>query len=258
MTTELPKNRFKERLRAGEVQYGIWVSIPHSTVAEAVAGAGFDWMTLDTEHAPAEVSAVLPMLQAAAPYPTECIVRPAENQTALIKRHLDQGAQTLILPYVQSRAEAEAAVAAVRYAPHGVRGVAGGTRASRFGRIRDYTALANSEICLIVQIETVEAIACLDDIASVDGVDAVFIGPADLAASMGYPGQTGHPEVKAKIIDTIGRARALGKPIGLLTLDKDFARECVTAGAGFVCIAIDMSILVRGADALAAEFSGSR
>ena len=255
---QLPQNHFKRRLRAGDVQFGLWCTIPDTSVVEAMAGAGFDWMTLDTEHAPTEVSTVLPMLQAAAPYATQCIVRVVENDTALIKRHLDQGAQTILLPYIQSRAEAEAAVAAMRYAPEGIRGVAGGTRAARYGRIKGYTATANSEMCLILQIETAEAASKLEEIASVDGVDAVFIGPADLAASMGYPGQLDHPKVKSAILDILARAKAMGRPCGILTLDKDFARECVTAGAGFVCIGIDMSILVSGADVLAAEFCPPR
>lgn len=251
---ELPSNHFKRRLLAGDVQYGLWCTIPDSSVVEAMAGAGFDWITLDTEHAPSEVSTVLPLLQAAAAYPTQCIVRPVENDTALIKRHLDQGAQTILLPNVNSGAEARAAVAAMRYPPGGIRGVAGGTRAARFGRIPDYTNRANAETCLIVQIETSQAMSNLDKIATVDGIDAVFIGPADLAASMGYPGQLGHPEVTSAILAIIARASSLGVPSGLLTLDHDFARQCVAAGARFVCVGIDMALLVRSADALVEDF----
>jgi 4-hydroxy-2-oxoheptanedioate aldolase len=176
------------------------------------------------------------------------------NDTALIKRHLDQGAQTILLPYIQSKAEAEAAVAAVRYPPRGLRGVAGTMRAARYGRIRDYVQTADAEICLILQVETRLALDRLEEIAGVDGVDAIFFGPADLAASMGHLGSPGHPEVKAAILAGIARMRALGKPAGLLTLNPDFARACIDAGAAFTAVGLDMQMLVAGADALRASF----
>lgn len=251
---ELPVNRFKARLRAGEPQTGLWVTIPDPSVVEALAGAGFDWIALDTEHTPVEVSAMLPLLQAAAPYPTECVVRPYVNDTALIKRHLDQGAQTILLPYIQSRAEAEAAVAAVRYAPAGVRGVAGGMRAARYGRVKNYVARADAEICLILQAETARALERLDEIATVPGVDAIFIGPADLAASMGYPGQASHPAVRAAILGAIERLKGLAVPSGILATDPAFARDCIAAGTLFTAVGVDMSLLVGAADALAASF----
>lgn len=252
---ELPVNRFKARLRSGDVQIGIWSSIPDPSAVEALAGAGFDWMMLDTEHSATEVSQILPLLQAAAPYPTDCLVRPVVNDTALIKRHLDQGALTLMLPQIQSRDEAEAAVAAVRYPPRGLRGVAGTTRAARYGRVADYTTRADAEIGLVLQVETALALSRLDDIATVEGVDAIFFGPADLAASMGHPGQTGHPEVRKAILAAITRLGGLGVPAGLLTQDPDFADETIAAGARFVAVAVDMSLLVRSADALAARYA---
>ncbi|MCB2129740.1 MAG: 4-hydroxy-2-oxo-heptane-1,7-dioate aldolase [Rhodobacteraceae bacterium] len=251
---ELPVNRFKAGLKAGKVQYGLWITIPDPSLAESMAGAGFDWLTFDTEHAPTEVSAVLPLLQAAAPYPVSCLVRPSTLDVALIKRHLDQGAQTVILPYIQTPDEAKLAVAAVRYPPAGIRGVAGGTRASGYGRIPDYAERAGEEICLVLQVETASALSRLDAIADVEGVDALFIGPADLAASMGYPGQTGHPEVRRAVLGALATLSHRGMPAGLLTLDPDFARQAVEAGARFVAVGIDMSLLTGAADRLAAQF----
>jgi 4-hydroxy-2-oxoheptanedioate aldolase len=251
---DMPRNRFKARLVAGELQFGLWSTIPEPTAVEALAGAGFDWMVLDTEHTAVEVAAVLPLLQAMAPWPTAPVVRPSVNDTALIKRHLDQGAQTLLIPYIQSRAEAEAAVAATRYPPAGVRGVAGTMRAAGYGRIGGYHGKADAEICLLLQVETALALSRLEDIATTEGVDGIFIGPADLAASMGHPGQTGHPEVRAAVLDAVARLGRLGRPAGLLTQDEAFARACIDAGARFVAIAVDMSLLVGAADALAARF----
>ncbi|MCW3781205.1 HpcH/HpaI aldolase family protein [Defluviimonas salinarum] len=251
---DLPQNRFKRRLLGREPLFGIWSTIPDPMAVEALAGAGFDWMVLDTEHSSVEVAEVLPLLQAAAPYPTDCLVRPVVNDTALIKRHLDQGAQTLLLPYIQNREEAEAAVAAVRYPPRGLRGVATTTRAARYGRVPDYVARADAEICLILQVETAAALDRLEAIAGTEGVDAVFIGPADLAASMGHPGQSGHPEVRDAILDAIDRLGAIGVPAGLLSQDAAFTRSCLDRGARFVATGIDMRLLVRAADALASAF----
>lgn len=251
---DLPVNQFKRRLKAGEQQIGLWVTIPDPGVAEALAGAGFDWLLFDTEHTPVEVSTVLSQLQAAAPYPVSALVRPVTNDTALIKRHLDQGAQTLLVPYVQSADEAAAAVSAMHYAPRGERGVAGIHRGGRYGRIADYHARASDELCLIVQVETIAAMDRLEEIARVEGVDAVFIGPADLAATMGRPGMGGHPEVKAKVLEGIGRLKAMGVPAGVLTTDPGFARDCMAAGTTFTAVGLDFALLLNGADALAASF----
>ncbi len=254
---DLPLNRFKARLLAGDSQIGFWVTIPDPSVVEAMAGAGFDWILLDTEHTAVEVSGILPLLQAAAPYPTDCVVRPVENNLALIKRHLDQGAQTLLLPYIQSKAEAEAAVAAVRYAPEGLRGMAGTMRAARYGRVKSHAARAGEEICLLLQVETALALERLEEIASVPGVDGIFIGPADLAASMGLAGQGGHPAVRAAILSAIARLKVLGVPSGILTLDADFAGECMAAGTRFTAVGLDMALLVGAVDQLAERFGRS-
>lgn len=253
----LPENTFKRRLKAGEQQIGLWVSIPDPAMVEAMAGAGYDWMLIDTEHTPVEVSTVLTLLQAAAPYPTSAIVRPVVNDTALIKRHLDQGAQTLLLPYIETRAEAEAAARAMSYPSAGVRGVAGIQRGSRFGRVPDYMDRAEDELCLLLQIETVKGLENLEEIAGVEGVDGIFIGPSDLAASMGHRGRPGHPEVRAAILEAISRLKAMGKPAGILTLDEDFARTCIEAGTLFTAVGVDTALLIREVDALARRFGAS-
>jgi 4-hydroxy-2-oxoheptanedioate aldolase len=248
---DLPKNQFKAALRAGRQQIGIWCTIPNAGHAEALAGCGFDWMMIDTEHTPVEMSMLQAMLQAAAPYPTHAGVRPGSLDLVEIKRILDIGAQTILVPYVQNALEAARAVQAVRYPPQGLRGVAGITRASRYGAIENYTARANDEICLLVQVETAASLPHIEAICAIEGVDGVFIGPADLAASMGYPGNPGHPDVRAAVLDAIKRVRAAGKPAGVLTLDNDFLSECIAAGTLFSAVDVDAAILLRGARSLA-------
>ena len=254
-----PQNRFKAALRAGRQQIGVWNAIAGPIPPEVLATCGFDWIVVDTEHAPTEVTDVLPALQAIAAYPdTSAVVRPAINDWVLIKRFLDLGAQTLLLPYVQSVEEAEAAVRAMRYPPRGVRGVAGMTRASRYGTVEGYATRAEEELCLIVQVETREALESLEGIAGVDGVDAVFIGPSDLAASLGHPGEPMHPEVVAAIEDAIARLRVVGVPAGILTFDVAFARRCIGLGTAFTAVGADLALMVAGARALAGEFADLR
>jgi 4-hydroxy-2-oxoheptanedioate aldolase len=253
---DLPRNPFKAAIAAGRQQIGLWCAIPHSAHAEHLATAGFDWILIDTEHSAVELTTVLAMLQAIAPYPTQAAVRPGWNDPVEIKRLLDLGALTILVPYVQTADEAARAVAAVRYPPSGMRGVAGITRASRFGTIPGYTARADAEVCLLVQVETAEALARVEEIAAVDGVDGVFIGPADLAATMGHPGEPGHPDVKAAVLDGIRRIRAAGKPAGILTLDPAFLREAVAAGTLFTAVDVDTAMVSRAARALVAEWKG--
>ncbi|WP_374471138.1 aldolase/citrate lyase family protein [Phenylobacterium sp.] len=251
---DLPRNPFKHAIAAGRRQIGFWLALSDSFAAEAVAGAGYDWLVVDMEHAPNTLDTVLRQLQALAGGAGSAVVRPAWNDPVLIKQVLDLGAQTLLVPYVQDEGEARAAVAAVRYPPRGVRGVSAGARASGFGRIQDYARRAEEELCLLVQVETAQALERLEAIAGVDGVDGVFIGPADLAASLGHLGEPGHPEVKAAVLDAIRRIGAAGKPAGLLTADIDFAQACLDAGATFVAVGIDTAVLARGADALRQRF----
>lgn len=248
---DLPPNPFKAALAAGRQQIGIWCSIPGSNHAEALATCGFDWMLIDTEHTTTDLDTVQSMLQAVAPYPTHAVVRPGWNDAVEIKRLLDAGALSILVPYVQNAEEAARAVSAMRYPPQGTRGVAGITRASRFGMVENYTARANSQVCLLVQVETAEALRNIEAIAAVDGVDGIFIGPADLATNMGFPGDTGRPEVKAAILDAIARIRAAGKPAGILSLDPAFLAESVAAGTTFTAVDVDQAILLRGARELA-------
>jgi len=252
---ELPVNHFKRKLRAGQSQIGLWCGLPGSYAAEIVAPSGFDWVLFDTEHSPSDVLTVLPQLQAVAPYDVSPVVRPAFNDAVLIKRFLDIGVQTLLIPYVQNEEEAKAAVAATRYPPHGIRGVSALTRATRFGRVPNYARNAEQEICLLRQIETREALGQLEAIAAVEGVDGIFIGPADLAASFGHPGQPGHPEVVAAIENAIGRLKILGKPAGILTPDETFAARCISLGTLFTAVGVDVALLARGSEALAARFA---
>ncbi|NNU79865.1 4-hydroxy-2-oxo-heptane-1,7-dioate aldolase [Halovulum dunhuangense] len=255
----LPENRFKARLRAGIQQIGVWNGIPGPHVAEMLAASGFDWIVVDTEHAPAELSDALPALQAIAAYPeSAALVRPAWNDPVLIKRALDLGAQTLMVPMVQSPAEAEAAARAMRYPPRGIRGVAGLHRASRYGMVADYITRAEEQLCLIVQIETPEALDRLEEIAAVDGVDGVFFGPADLSANMGHPGNQFHPEVVAAIEGGIARLSAMGVPAGILTLDEAFARRCMELGTLFTAVGVDFGLLTGAAHAAVTRFGPDR
>jgi len=253
---DLPANRFKRALREGRQQTGLWCTLPGGYAAEVVAGAGFDWLLFDTEHSPGDPITVLEQLQAVASYPVAPVVRPAANDAVLIKRLLDIGAQTLLIPYVQNVEEARAAVAATRYPPQGMRGVAGLTRATRFGRVADYARRAADELCVLVQVETGEALGQLEQIAAVDGVDGVFIGPADLAASLGYPGEPGQRTVVLAIEDAIRRIRATGKPAGILTTDPAFAARCIELGTTFTAVGVDAGILARGSEKLLLQFRG--
>jgi 4-hydroxy-2-oxoheptanedioate aldolase len=250
----LPQNRFKRGLRDGRQQIGLWNSIPGPLVSELLATCGFDWVVIDTEHAVTDIPDTLGMMQAMAPYRTQAVVRPAANDPVLIKRLLDLGAQTLLIPYVQTADEARAAVAAIRYAPRGIRGVAGLTRASVFGQVAGYHQRAEEELCLILQVETAEALARIPEIAAVDGVDGLFIGPADLAASMGHAGDLRHPDVVAAIEAGIRAIVAAGKPAGILTLDPVFAQSCIGWGTTFTAVGMDVALLAQGARALAARF----
>jgi len=250
----MPRNAFKHAIAEGRSQIGLWCTLSHHYALELVAGAGFDWLLIDTEHSPNDLESLVPQLQAVAPYASTPIVRVPWNDMVTIKRVLDIGAQTLLLPYVQNVDEAKAAVAATRYPPAGIRGVAGTTRATRFGRVRDYARKAADEICLLLQIETREALDHIEAIAALDGVDGIFIGPADLHASMGYTGETANDAVVPLIEDALRRIRRAGKAPGILTADEALARRYIAAGALFTAVGNDASLLAREADKLAARF----
>ena len=245
-----PPNSLKAALRSGGRQIGLWSSLGSNVVAEVLAYAGYDWIVVDTEHAPNDPPDVLAQLQGLAAGTAEPVVRVAWNDTVLIKRLLDVGARSLLVPFVQSAAEARAAVAATRYPPRGVRGVSVSHRANRFGRVPGYLQSADEQICVLTQLETRTALAALDEIAGVDGVDGLFIGPSDLAADLGHLGDAAHPEVQAAIADACARIRAAGKPAGILAPVEADARRYFEMGFSFVAIGSDVGILAAGSSNL--------
>ncbi|MGC4012355.1 MAG: aldolase/citrate lyase family protein [Pseudomonas sp.] len=257
MTTNL----FKRALAAGQAQIGLWSTLPSPYVTEMLAGAGFDWLLLDAEHAPTDVMNMLGQLQAVAAARSalgaapSAVVRPPWNDPVLIKRYLDIGAQNLLIPFVQTAEEARAAVAACRFAPLGVRGMGGSVRAAGFGRDSGYVARAHEEVGVFVQVETAEALERIEAIAAVDGVDGIFIGPADLSASMGHAGAVNHPEVKRAVDDAVRRIARCGKAPGILMVDEARARELLELGALFVAVAIDLVLLRTAVDQKARAFS---
>lgn len=253
---DLPHNAFKHAIHAGQQQIGLWCSIPSSYTVELLAGSGFDWLLLDTEHTPADLPQVYGELQAAAAGAAHPIVRVPWNDPVAIKRYLDAGVQTLLVPMVQNAAEAKAAVEAMRYPPRGVRGFAGGSRAARFGRIPDYHVRSEAELCLLVQVETSAALGELEEICAVEGVDGVFIGPGDLSASLGHLGGQNDPSMVSLIEAALRRIVAAGNRPGILTPDAALARRYMAAGSVFTAVGSDAGLLARSSDALAASFAG--
>ncbi len=251
---QMPINLLKKALGEGRTQVGCWLSLGSHAAAEICAGAGFDWVLIDTEHSPTELHMVHHQLQAVAPYPVSALVRAAWNDTVVIKRLLDLGAQSLLLPYVQNAEEARRAVAAVRYPPRGIRGVSANSRSNRFGRVKDYFLHADNELFLGLQLETRAALDNLEAMAAVDGVDCLFIGPQDLAADLGHLGNPSHPEVQAAMQDAIARIAATGKVPGVLAFVEAEAKRWIEAGARFVAIGSDQAILSRESLALASRF----
>jgi 4-hydroxy-2-oxoheptanedioate aldolase len=251
---EINRNLFKQAVKQRQLQIGLWSSMCSNIGAEIVAHSGYDWILLDTEHSPNELPGLLSQLQALKGGTASPVVRAAWNDTVLIKRILDIGAQSILLPYVQNAEEAKRAVQAVRYPPNGVRGVAGGSRASNFGRINGYLTKADAEICLLVQVETRSALDQIEAIASVDGVDGVFIGPADLSASLGYLGNIQHPEAQAAIKDAAARLAKVGKAAGILTGIEAEAKRYIEWGYNFVAVGTDTALLRVAADNLLKTF----
>jgi len=249
-------NPFKAALQAGKPQIGLWLSMASPYMAEVSATAGFDWLLIDGEHSPNDLQSTLAALQAIAPYPSQPIVRVVEGSQHIIKQVLDIGAQTILVPMVDTAAQAAQVVAATRYPPQGVRGVGSAiARASRWNARTDYLAVADDETCLLVQAESATAMANLAAICAVDGVDGVFIGPADLAASMGHRGKANHPEVQAAIEAAIKTISASGKAAGILTGDVAQARHYLALGCSFVAVGVDVLVYANAARALAAEMS---
>lgn len=252
----LPVNAFKRALAEGRTQIGLWTSLGTGLSAEVLGGAGFDWLLIDTEHSPTEVPMVVDQLRTLEAFPTTTpIVRPAWNDLVLVKRILDLGVQTLLVPYVQSAEEARRAVAATRYPPEGVRGIAATIRANRYGRIKDYHAQASREMCVLVQLETRRALSELEAIAAVDGIDGLFIGPSDLAGDLGYLGNNRHPDAVAVFADACARAKKAGKPIGILAPVEEDARRYLEMGFTYVAVGSDIGVLRKATEALRGRFS---
>jgi 4-hydroxy-2-oxoheptanedioate aldolase len=253
-TPTLRPNVFKAALKNHQPQIGLWSDLCSNIVAEVIAGAGFDWIVIDMEHAPNELPDVLSQLQAMAAGTAEPIVRCPWNDFVQIKRILDIGARSILVPFVQNADEARKAVAATRYPPLGIRGVCGTPRANRYGAVADYHSKAHEDICVIVQVETRAAVKEIEAIASVDGIDGIFIGPMDLAADYGHLGSTKHPEVQAAFADACARIRAKGKAPGIITSDPEEARRYLRQGFEFVAVGSAVGILSKGARKLAADF----
>ena len=254
MTTAL--NSFKQALANKRPQIGLWLGLADPYTTEICAGAGFDWLLIDGEHSPNDLRSILAQLHVIAGYPgSHPVARIPVGETALIKQYLDLGLQSLLVPMVDTPQQAQALVQACRYPPDGIRGMAG-TRAARWGRYPNYASEANAQICLLVQAETRLALSNLDAIVATEGVDGVFIGPADLSASMGHVGNPGHTEVQTAIEDAIGRITRAGKAAGILTADTALAQHYLALGATFVAVGLDTQILVRGTSALLAQFKG--
>lgn len=251
---KLPENAFKRALREGRTQIGLWSSTGSAAVVEMLGGAGYDWLLLDTEHTPSELPDIVAQMRALAGSRSEPIVRPAWNDTVVIKRLLDAGARSLLVPFVQDEEEATRAVRAIRYPPHGVRGVSVSSRANAYGRVGDYFARVHDELCLLVQLETQAALGRLEAIAAVDGVDGLFIGPSDLAADLGHLNNPGHPDVQAAIRSAAERCRAAGKPAGILAPVEADARRYLEWGYAFVAVGADMGVLRKAADELLGRF----
>jgi 4-hydroxy-2-oxoheptanedioate aldolase len=256
-TVSAPKNTFKAALREGRFQLGLWAALGSAYAAEILATSGYDWLLIDGEHGPNDVPLMGAQLGALRHTPTHAMVRPPMGEAWILKQLLDQGAQTFLIPMVESAEQARALVRALRYPPHGIRGVGAGLgRASDFNRVADYVTTANDEICLIVQVENRAGLAAIDEIAAVEGVDGVFIGPSDLAADMGHLGNPGAPEVLAAITHAFNRIKAHGKARGIMTVSLPQAAVYRDLGADFMAIGTDVNCLVAAVGDLRRQFLG--
>jgi len=247
MKPTIATNVFKTNLLKQAPQLGLWLGLASAYSAEICAGAGFDWLMIDAEHAPNDIRTILQQLQAIAAHPVHAVVRPPVNEPWLIKQLLDIGVQTLLIPMVDTAEQARNAVRSVRYPPRGIRGVGSAlARASGFNRIPNYLSQADDQICLLVQVETTTALKNINDIASVEGVDGVFIGPSDLSASMGHLGNPAHKDVQAAINHAIDAINTMGKAAGILMTDEALCRAYIAQGCRFAAIATDIGLLSRG------------
>lgn len=253
-----PENRLRARLARGETLHGCWLGMAEPYVAEMAGTCGFDWLLIDGEHAPNDIRSLMAQLAVLEAGPSLPVVRLPDGNSTAIKQALDIGVQNLMIPMIETAEQAVAAVRATRYPPQGFRGVGSAlARASRFSEVADYLGTANDQIFLILQVESRAGIAGLDAILAVDGVDAVFIGPSDLAADMGHLGNAGHPDVKAAVMAALALIRARGKVAGVLTTEPAYIDDCRRAGANFLGVGIDVLLYVEAMRALAARVKAS-
>ena len=251
---EIEKNRFKRAIQKKQKQIGLWTGLANHLSMEILKDSGFEWILIDMEHYPNEDPLLAGQLQALEGGTATPIVRPPWNDPVWVKRILDQGVFSLLFPMIQTAEEAERAVSSTRYPPTGIRGVSYNHRGNRFGRVTDYLDKIEEELCVLVQIETRKALGNVEAIAAVDGVDGVFFGPADLSCDMGFPGQLGHPDVSAAILEGHEKVQKVGKPTGILTgIEKD-AKMFIEAGMSFVAVGSDLALLARGSEALRGKF----
>jgi len=249
---DLPINQFKRAIASGRTPLGAWLGSGAPSTAEALGCAGFDFLVVDTEHTPIDTPQMIDILRTIAGTPAQAIVRPPWNDMVMIKRALDGGAQSILMPFVQNAEEAQRAVSYTRYPPEGVRGVAGAHRGNRWGTVANYFKTATDELCVMVQIETMAALAKLSEIAAVPGIDSIFIGPADLSASMGHLGNIGHADVQATLRDAASQCRALGKPVGIIGANPELVTRYVEYGYNWIAIGSDMGFMLsRGQEWLA-------
>jgi 4-hydroxy-2-oxoheptanedioate aldolase len=254
----LPRNAFKQALSGFQRQIGLWSGLCNSISAEIIAGAGFDWIVIDGEHAPNDIPSLLTQLQAMRGGTAEPVFRVPWNDPVIIKRALDVGARSLLVPFVQNAEEARKAVAAARYPPLGIRGIAVGPRANDYGRIQGYHSNAHLDTCIVVQLESKAALSEIEAIAAIEGVDGLFIGPSDLAGDFGHLGNPSHPDVQAAMKDAAERIRAAKKSAGTLSGNVDAVEHLISLGFNFTAVGSDVGLLARAAESAAARFRSAR
>jgi 4-hydroxy-2-oxoheptanedioate aldolase len=254
----IPVNHFKHAIEAGQLQIGLWAQLASNNVTEVIAGAGYDWLVIDAEHAPNVLTTVNSQLQAVQGGSAHPVVRVPWNDMVAIKSYLDIGAQSLLVPYIDTAEQARNTVAYTRYPPQGLRGYSAAPRASLYGRVKNYPQVYENELCVILQIETPLGLKNIEEIAAVEGVTGLFIGPGDLSTTLGHVGNPQHPEVVALIEDAIRRIAACGKPSGILTADVEMAKRFIDCGCVFAAIGSDLGLLARGSEQLLAKFRSHR
>jgi len=248
-------NSFRQRLLAGETLIGCWCSLANPITTEVLGIAGFDWLLLDGEHSPNDVTTFIPQLMALKDSPSAPVVRPSWNNPVEIKRLLDAGFYNFLIPFVETADDARRAVAATRYPPAGIRGVSVSQRSNRFGTVGDYFRDINEQIAVMVQIESRKGLAAAAEIAAVDGIDGIFIGPADLSAAFGHLGNANHPQAQAAIAQVFDAAKAAGKPIGILAPVEADARRYIEMGARFIAVGSDLGLFRNATQALRDKFA---